>query len=67
VAFAYFFPLNHIPLSVELEMEECVSVIVLQHIPLSFSRFAILAEACGYESIPPVLFLAVGSTLFVYL
>ena len=65
MTFAYFNPLNLFPGIVVLDMEECESVVLLQHVLLPSSHCAALVGFCGYVSIYPVLTLAVGSTLFV--
>jgi hypothetical protein len=50
-----------------LDMEECVSVILLQLILLPFSPVVILPSPYVYLSIPPILPLPIASPLFVYL
>ena len=64
----YFFLLDHIAVVVMLDMEECVSAILLQLILLPFRPAAILVSPYVYLSTPPpVLPLSIESPLFVYL
>ena len=66
VTFRYFFLLDLFPLLI-LDMEECVSAILLQLILLPFSPDAILETPYVHTSTPPVLPLSIASPLFVYL
>ena len=68
MTFANFFLLNLCP-SMTLDMEECVSAILLQLILLPFSPLAILVSPNVYTSIwpLPILPLSIVSHLFVYL
>ena len=50
-----------------LDMEECVSAILLQLILLPFSHAAILVSPYVYMSTQPILPLSIASPLFVYL
>ncbi len=65
--FADLFLLDLIPVSKILDMEECVSVILLQLILLPFSPIVILPPPYVDLSIPPPLPLPIASPLFVYL
>ena len=68
MTFAYFLLLYLIPFVIILDMEECVSAIVLQLILLPFSPPAILVSPNVYTSITiPCLPLSIESHLFVYL
>jgi hypothetical protein len=68
MTFAYFLLLYLIPLFVILDMEECVSPILLQLILLPFSPAAILVSPNVYTSIfIPLLPLSIASPLFPYL
>ncbi len=67
VTFRYFFLLDLIAVFVILDMEECVSAILLQLIPLPFSPAVILVSPNVYLSTPPLLPLSIASPLFVYL
>jgi hypothetical protein len=67
MTFAYFL-LLYLCVSLILDMEECVSAILLQLILLPFSPFVILPSPNVYTSItPPLLPLSIASLLFVYL
>ena len=66
MTFANLFLLDLFP-SFILEMEECVSVILLQLILLPFSPIVILVSPYVYLSILPPLPLPIASPLFVYL
>ena len=66
MTFANLFLLDLFPTLI-LDIEECVSVILLQLILLPFSPFAILVSPYVYVSIPPLLPLPIESPLFVYL
>jgi hypothetical protein len=64
MTFAYFLSLYLSP----LDMEECVSAILLQLIQLPFSNVVILVSPNVYSSIiSPPLPLSIESPLFVYL
>ncbi len=63
----YFFLLDHIAILVMLDMEECVSAILLQLILLPFSPDAILPSTYVHTSTPPQLPLSIWSPLFVCL
>ncbi len=65
--FANIFLLDLIPFFIMLDMEECVSVILLQLIQLPFSPIVILESPYVYPSTPPQLPLPIASPLFVYL
>ena len=67
MTFRYFFFLDLIAVFIVLDMEECVSAILLQLILLPFSRLVILVSPYVYDSTPPVLPLSIASPLFVYL
>ena len=67
VTFANFFPLDLILVVVILDMEECVSAIILQLIVLPFSLDVILVSPYVHTSTPPRLPLSIESLLFVYL
>jgi hypothetical protein len=68
MTFAYFLLLYLIPIIIILDMEECVSAILLQLILLPFSPPAILVLPNVYTSIiSPLLPLSIVSHLFVYL
>jgi hypothetical protein len=67
MTFANFLLLYLFP-SLILDMEECVSVILLQLILLPFSPLVILVSPNVYTSITsPILPLSIVSVLFVYL
>ena len=67
VTFADFFPLDFFPLLI-LDMEECVSAILLQLILLPFSPVFIIESPYVYTTISwPLLPLSIPSPLFVYL
>jgi hypothetical protein len=67
MTFAYFL-LLYLCESLILDMEECVSAILLQFILLPFSPVAILVSPNVNTSIiSPVLPLSIESPLFVYL
>ena len=67
MTFAYFL-LLYLCVSLILDMEECVSAILLQLILLPFSPAAILVSQNVYTSISiPPLPLSIFSHLFVYL
>jgi hypothetical protein len=67
MTFTYFLLLNLIPIIIILDMEECVSAILLQFIVLPFSPLSIHVSPNVYTSIFPILPLSILSTLFVYL
>ncbi len=67
MTFADFFLLNLIAVVVMLDIEECVSAILLQLILLAFSPLAILESSYVHTSTPPVFPLSFASPLFVYL
>jgi hypothetical protein len=70
MTFAYFLLLylNRKYTSITLDMEECVSAILLQLILLPFSPLVILVSSNEYTSIIiPTLPLSIESPLFVYL
>ena len=68
MSFAYFFLLYLFNLLIIIELEECVSTILLQHILSPFILFVILKFPNVYTSIIlPPLSLTVSSPFFVYL
>ena len=67
MTFRYFLLLDLVLVVVMLDMEECVSAILLKLIPLPFSRLVILETPYVYVSTPPLLPLSIASPLFVYL
>ncbi len=67
MSFANLVPLDFFLILIMLDIEECVSVILLQLILFPFSHFVILESPYVYASIVPQLPLVIASPLFVYL